>query len=335
MDPAQVDRTVAVFVVIPPGVLLLDVAGPMEVLRRANLEQQSVRFVVTYVGPNPATESSIGLHLAGISPLPEALPANAMVIIPGSADRALGSGTHGEEADADAEAIIVQWLAETIRPGMRLVSICSGALLAGRAGLLDGYDCTTHHGTTSKLMVVAPMARVLENRLYVDGGERLTTAGVTAGIDLMLHIVEKEAGSRTALAVARHLVVYIRRAGADPQLSAWLAGRNHIHPVVHKAQDAIAENPSQAWPLAHLAKLAGASTRNLSRLFNEHAGMSVTDFVNRLRIAVAHELVIASRLDMEGVAERAGFASTRQFRRVWNSLHAIPPSRVRAELGHR
>ena len=332
--PADGPRTVPIHVVVPPRVLLLDVAGPAEVLRRANLEQRAVRFTLSYVGPEPSSRSSVGVHLAALSPLSDTLPADAVVLVPGMADAALGADDDADGADdvADraAEDAIVAWLARSVRPGMRLVSICSGALLAGRAGLLDGHDCTTHHDTTEELARVAPRARVLENRLFVESGERLTSAGVTAGIDLMLHMVSAETGPATALAVARHLVVYLRRAGSDPQLSPWLEGRNHVHPAVHRAQDAVARDPAGPWPLARLARVAGTSARNLSRLFGEHAGMSVTDYVNRLRVARAHELVTASRLDMERVAERSGFASTRQFRRAWNRLHDHPPSRLRA-----
>jgi len=317
-------------VVIPPRVLLLDVAGPLEVLRRANLEQDAIRFKVAYAGPATTSASSIGLALAGLSPLPEALAGDTLVVIPGSAtvtfeDKGSDDGEH-----AAAEDAIVRWLGRAIRPGIRLASICSGALLAGRAGLLNGEDCTTHHETTAELKRVAPRARVLENRLYVESGQRLTSAGVTAGIDLMLHVVSGEAGAQAALAVARHLVVYLRRAGADPQLSPWLEGRNHIHPVVHRAQDAIAQDPAASWPVARLAKIAGTSSRNLSRLFSEHAGMGVAEYANRLRIARARELITGTRLNIEHVAGRAGFASARQFRRAWGRMNDTPPSHLRS-----
>jgi len=144
--------------------------------------------------------------------------------------------------------------------------------------------------------------------------------------------VARRAGHGVAAAVARYLVVYARRAGGDPQLSPWLEGRNHLHPAVHRAQDTVAADPAREWSVADLARAAGASPRHLSRLFNEHTGMSVTDYVNRLRVALAHDLLTATRLDMETVAERAGFASTRQFRRAWNRLHALPPSRLRAAV---
>ena len=317
--------------VVPPRVLLLDIAGPVEVLRKANLEQDDVRFTITYVGPSAETGSSIGLGLAGIQPLPERLPDDAMVVIPGSADQPLGVLPSERERDGPQEDAIVDWLTRVIRPGIRLASICSGALIAARAGLLDGYDCTTHHACTADLIRLAPAARVRENRLYVEDGERLTSAGITAGIDLMLHVVARTAGHAVALAVARYLVVYLRRGGADPQLSPWLEGRNHIHPAIHKVQDAVAANPAADWSVERLAQIAAASPRNLSRLFNEHAGMSVTDYVNRMRVALARELLAGSRFDVETVAERSGFASARQLRRAWGRFHGSPPSMMRHE----
>lgn len=175
------------------------------------------------------------------------------------------------------------------------------------------------------------MARVRENRLYVEDGERLTSAGITAGIDLMLHIVARTAGHAVALAVARYLVVYLRRGGSDPQLSPWLEGRNHIHPSIHRVQDAVAADPATQWSVVRLADVAAASPRNLSRLFNDHAGMTVTDYVNRMRVALARELLSGSRLNMETVAERSGFAFARQLRRAWGRLHEIPPSQMRDE----
>lgn len=325
----QAPRDIPVFVVVPPRVLLLDVAGPMEVLRKANLEQAAVHFSISYVGPSPTVGSSVGIALAGITPLPDHLPDGAMVVVSGSADTPLGPPPDGE-TDAADEAAIVDWLRRAVRPGIRLVSICSGALLAARAGLLDGHACTTHHAGMADLARLAPAARVLENRLYVEDGERLTSAGITAGVDLMLHIVAEAAGPATALEVARYLVVYLRRGGADPQLSPWLEGRNHIHPAIHRAQDAVAADPARDWPVETLARIAGASPRNLSRLFNAHTGLTVTDYVNRMRIALARELLTGSTLDMERVAERAGFGSTRQFRRAWNRLHDTPPSHLRA-----
>jgi len=322
-------REIPLIVVVPPRVLLLDLAGPLEVLRKANLLQQKVRFSITYVGPAHECHSSIGLRVADIAPLPDHIPEGTMVLVAGSADEPYAQPAGQKELEATQEEQIVAWLARTVRPGVQLVTICAGALLAARAGLLAGYTCTTHHAAVDELRALAPDAHICDNRLFVEDGERLTSAGITAGIDLMLAIVAREAGHVVAVAVARYLVVYLRRAGADPQLSPWLEGRNHLHPAVHRAQDAIAGDPARAWSVATLAHVAATSPRNLSRLFNEHTGSSVTDYTNRIRLALAHELLAGTRLDMEQVAQQAGFSSARQLRRAWRRVYAQPPGAFR------
>lgn len=324
----SIARHIPVYVVLPPRTLLLDVAGPIKVLRRANVIQDAVRFDTWYVGPTRALRSSIGLTVSGIAALPRSLPVDAMVVLAGNVDN-LMDGAGAQPGDASDEASIIAWLRATIRPGHRIVTICSGALLAARAGLLDGYDCTTHYLSCPELAALAPQAKVFDNRLYVEDGERCSSAGVTAGIDLMLHLVAGYIDHACALEIARYLVVYVRRNGNDPQLSPWLDGRNHIHPAVHRVQDAIAGDPARAWPAQQLAQIAGTSPRHLSRLFHEHAGMHLADYRNRLRAALARELIGQTRLDMERVAERAGFASTRQLRRVWRQLHASSPRQER------
>src|SRR5580658_9711659 len=326
-------RRIQVYVVIPPRLLLLDVAGPLEVVRWANHVQKTVRFEVHYVGPSSSLQTSIGLNLAAIEPLPKKLPQGALIVLAGDVDQVMicaGQSVPGRsKADAVDEAAIVEWLQSVIRPGHKLISICSGALLAGRAGLLDGRACTTHYSCCRELAKLAPKAKVLENRLYVQDGECYSSAGITAGIDLMLYVVSQLTDQAAALAVARYLVVYMRRSGADPQLSPWLEGRNHIHPAVHRVQDAMISRPAESWTLSKLARLGGASNRHLSRLFHRHAGMSITDYRNRLRVALAQELLSQTQLDMEIVAERSGFASTRQLRRAWRRLHKTAPRQAR------
>ena len=329
MKQAGASRELPVFVVVPPNVLLLDIAGPIEVLRRANLEQDAIRFTVAYVGPATKVGSSIGLTVAGLAPLPERLPDGAMVMLAGDTAAPLPSGFDSSDAAAQTQAI-VDWLKRVVRPSISVASICSGALLAARAGLLDGRVCTTHHLSIPALKALAPLAQVEENRLFVVDGDRLSSAGVTAGVDLMLHLVAKLAGPAVAVSAARYLVVYMRRGGDDPQLSPWLEARNHIHPAIHRLQDAIAAEPARAWSVAAAARVAATSPRNLSRLFNQHAGMSVTTYVNHMRVARARQLVTGSRLDMETVAERAGFQSPRQLRRAWGRIYDQPPSRARA-----
>ena len=321
-------RVIALYVVTPPRVLMLDIAGPIEAVRRANVEQAAVRFEVIHVGPRPRVMTSIGLAVTGIAALPRELPDDAYVVLGGSVTTltVVPDEAADDARDRRDAAEIVAWLEATIRPSHTVITICSGALLAARAGLLDGYSCTTHFACCAELAAVAPRARVLEDRLYVEDRRRLTSAGITAGIDLMLHVIAQLAGQAHALAVARYLVVYMRRAGADPQLSPWLEGRNHVHPVVHRVQDAIAADPARTWSVGALAKLAGTSPRHLSRLFYDNTGLHLPDYRNRLRVALAHDLLGQTRLDIESVAERAGFASSRQLRRAWRRWYPTPPT---------
>lgn len=324
-------QTQPVIVVLPPRTLLLDVAGPLEVLRRANLEADcKVRFAVELVAARPTVASSVGLCLSGLAALPATIPDGAIVLLGGSVDQiAFGPATAIADDAAD-EAALVDWLRRTIGPEHTLACVCSGALLAARAGLLDGHDCTTHHLLCAELARLAPAARVLENRLYVEDRRRLSSAGVTAGTDLLLHLVQRLAGPAVAAAIARHLVLYLRRNGALPQLSPWLSGRNHLHAVVHRVQDAVTLEPARNWSLAELARIAHTSPRHLSRLFSRHAGLSLHDWCNALKVELARQLLDEGGMSLDRIAERAGFGSARQFRRAWARCFALSPSEWRA-----
>jgi transcriptional regulator GlxA family with amidase domain len=322
---------IPVLFVLPQHVLMLDLAGPAEVLRVASqldaseAGQAPPRFALSYAGPADSIVTSIGLPLSGLAPLPETLADHTMIVLVGvssSADPALR-----REIDTSCEAVAA-WLKRVMGPSHRLLCVCSGALVAARAGLLDGRRCTTHHSLCASLQDMAPRATVLENRLYVSDGPVSTSAGITAGIDMMLNMIA-EANPRAAAAVARKMVIYMRRAGADPQLSAWTTGRNHLHPGLHRVQDAIAADPARDWAAAELARIACSSTRHLARLFHEYTGGSPLDHVHRLRVALAHEKITQSTLDMESVAAQSGFSSARHLRRIWSKYHATAPSELR------
>ena len=324
-------REIPVVVVLPPRTMMLDLAGPIEVLRRANMEQDAISFHVRYVGATRSISTSIGIDLHNVEPLPASLPEDAVVLAIGDVESAAEwSSRTDHEADAQDEATLIRWLQQAIRPTHTVIAICSGALLLARAGLLGGRRCTTHYLDCVRLSRMAPTAKVLNDRLYVQDENVYTSAGVTAGIDLMLFFVSRLIGPACTVAIARYLVVYLRRSGSDSQTSPWLEGRNHIHPVVHRVQDAIAAAPSQGWTRPQLARLAGASGRHLSRLFREHVGMSVVEYRNRLRVAVARELLVQSDLDLENIADRSGFSSSRQLRRAWHRVYRISPTQARA-----
>jgi transcriptional regulator GlxA family with amidase domain len=298
-----------VYLVLTPNVLMLDYAGPAEALRMAG--DMGAALTLTACGPQAEIATSLGTGLTGITPLPPVLPANSLVLVVGNSN---------EVADYATEAAqqVVRWLRSAPQPDTRLASICSGALLLAQAGCLDGRHCTTHHTLIADLQALAPTARVAADRIFVDDGRILTSAGITTGIDLALHLIEQVAGPELAARVARRLVMYQRRGTHDPQMSPWLAHRNHMHPAVHRAQDAVAQDPARSWSLEALADVACVSPRHLSRLFTLHTGISVVAYQQQLRIARAQELLAHSpTLSQEHLAQVCGFGSARDFRRVW------------------
>jgi transcriptional regulator GlxA family with amidase domain len=268
-------------------------------------------MVLHTCSPQASISTSLGVGLQGLEPLPLTLPPHSLVLV-------VGNSNEVEDYATDAAHQVVRWLQSTPRPDTRLASICSGALLLAQAGCLANKRCTTHHSLIATLRAAEPRAIVEDDRIFVDDAQVLTSAGITTGIDLALYIVEQHAGPELAAAVARRLVMYQRRGPQDPQASPWLAYRNHMHPAVHRAQDAIARDPARLWTLADLAQAAHVSPRHLSRLFALHAGIGVVAYQQQLRIARAQSLLTAqATLSVERVAELCGFASARDFRRVW------------------
>lgn len=307
---------------ILPEVVLLDIAGAAEAFRLAS-QLVPDSYELQFVGPNASTRSAVGLQLSQLRPLPVSVPDGAIVVIAGVSSRAL-------DLDSPAMKRVGEWLARISRnETVTLMCVCSGSLLAAKAGLLRGRECTTHHEFVETLGELEPTATVHGNRIFVEDGTVFTSAGVTSGIDLALHMIGQQLGHQIAVDVARDLVVYMRRTTADPQLSAWVMHRNHIHPAVHKVQDAIARNPAADWTAKKLATIACMSARNLARLFAEHAECSPLDYVQRLRVALAREMVMNSDLALERVAERSGFSSAHHLRRVWRRWEQVPPAEYR------
>ncbi len=312
--------TTDVYFLVLPGTMLMDLAGVAEPFRLA--ERFGGRFRLHFVGPAPLAKTYAGLTLQGIGELPPSLPDGAVVFVPGVPIAADGS----IRAPASQAAA---WLAQVIRPAVTLCTVCSGAFLAGQAGLLDHRQCTTHHSYTARLGRQFPKARVVENRVFVQDGHIRTSAGISAGVDLSLHLVSELAGPLVALEVAKFLVLYIRRTGADPQLSAWVSHRNHLHPKVHQIQDLVIREPRTEWTVAELAQRIHTSPRNLTRLFNAHAGVPPLTYLRKIRTAAAKELVAHSDLSLERVAEMTGFASAEQMRRAWKKFEQTRPTDAR------
>lgn len=295
-----------VYFVTLPGVMSLDLTGPAEALRLSG------QFRLHYIGPQPEVMMSTGLTVSHLQPLPQGLPAGSILIMPGVAESV-------ENFTSPVALTACDWLRQqksAIEAGsLTLVCICSGSLLAGKAGLLDGYQCTTHHDVIDRLRQQVPAAQVKDNRIFVEDRSVLTSAGISAGIDLALHLIATHLGAQAALDVAREMVVYFRRGGDDPQLSPWLRYRNHLHPAVHRAQNLMAAEPESAWQVEDVAAKAHISGRHLTRLFRQHLGISVRDYHEQLRIAVAQQR-LQQGAGIEKAALAAGFSSARQFRRA-------------------
>ncbi|MGH8138901.1 MAG: GlxA family transcriptional regulator [Steroidobacteraceae bacterium] len=311
-----------VYFVALPGLVLLDLAGPAEGFRlAARAVPDSYRL--HFISPTRSVQAAVGLQLNSLEPLPLRLSADAIVVL---------TGVTGGSVDFDDPAVqrVIAWLKSGVTASAMLVCVCAGSVIAGKAGLLAGHECTTHHAHMDELRSVAPGARVLDNRIFVEDGSVLTSAGVTAGLDLALHVIGRQLGPRVAADVARDLVVYLRRSGADPALSPWVQHRNHLHPAVHRVQDAVTRRPAASWTSDELSAVACTSPRNLARLFAEHAHCSPLDYVQLIRFAFAKELITQSQLDLERIAARAGFRSAQQLRRVWARWEPRTPSAFRA-----
>ncbi len=307
--------------VVLPGTLLLDIAGPAEAFRLANQRLQrrgrAPIWRLRYLAPQAEATTSVGATLAALEPLPADLPSGAVVVLmgqPSGGESPLQRPLRREWSETR------RWLAKVLAPKLdagaaELMCVCAGTLLAADAGLLAGRRCTTHHESLADLARIAPAAQVLGNRVFVVDGPVASSAGCTAGIDLALHLVARDAGEDVAATVAQVMVVYTRRGPDDPEISPLRAGRSHLHPAVHRVQDAVCEQPAAAWPLERLAEVAHVTPRHLSRLFREHVGHSPRQYVETVRVAVAERALAAGQPAKQAVAA-AGFGGDRQWRRI-------------------
>ncbi|HEX7807112.1 MAG TPA: DJ-1/PfpI family protein [Thermoanaerobaculia bacterium] len=285
-----------------PQVEILDLAGPLQAFYEANATR--ARYRVRVCSPRERIESHHGVVLADLDPLPDDA-GDALVIVPGM------PYARTEKLDRG----VVRWLTRAARGGAHIASVCTGAFVLGEAGLLDGRRCTTHWSRTSELAKRFPRARVLVDRLFVTEENITTSAGIASGIDMALAFIEQSDGPVVAAEVAREMVVYLRRDGAQEQSSVYLDHRTHLHPGVHRVQDWIVRNPAEQSTLESFAEVAGMSPRSLTRTFRQATGISVHDFATRVRVELAKSLMNNPSLTMEAVAHRCGFTSARHLRR--------------------
>lgn len=319
-----------VFALLPDS-LALDWAGPAEALRIANqllaAAGKRTRFDIEFAASEPTLRSSVGLQLTGLAPLPSAWDERpSWIVLVGQ------PGQRMDVSTAPARQLL-HWLrGQRLLSGkLELLAICAGAVLAAHAGLLAGRRATTHHHHLDELAATEPRCDVVANRVFVLDPPIYTSAGVTTGMDLMLHRIASLCGEAMAAQVAQSLVMPLRRGPHDPELSPFLAYRNHLHAALHRVQDAVSEQPQAHWTVPRMADVAHTSARHLTRLFVEHAGVAPLGYLRRLRLASA-QLALASGASVTRAAEQSGFGSDTQLRRAWRQFGL--PGSPSAATGH-
>ena len=252
-----------VFLLVP-GLHLLDLAGPAQAFRTA--ADLGCGYELHYVAERDNVLTAQGLTVRAQTDWPS-LTADDLIIVPGwRSPMIAGTGA--------LSAAVLARLARHHADGGAVVSICAGADALGRAGLLDGRRCTTHHEVQEELAARYPRATVVRDVLYVLDGRVVTSAGIASGIDLALHLVATAHGPAAAARIAREMVVYARRNGDEPQASAMLRHRSHLSDAVHRVQDLIDSRFTERLPLADLAAASGISERTLTRRFGAATGLT-------------------------------------------------------------
>jgi transcriptional regulator GlxA family with amidase domain len=308
-----------------PLAQLLDVTGPLQVFASANDQMVEAGatppYVLRVVAPNGqgvTTSAGLGIMAAPLSPL------NAEL------DTLMIAGGQGVQA-ASADPVLVEWVRRRAKQARRTASVCTGAFLLAASGMLDGRRAATHWSFCTEFARRYPAVRVESDPIYLRDGPVWTSAGVTAGIDLALALVEQDLGRSVALAVARYLVVFLKRPGGQAQFSAALSlqmaedkfGALHDWMARHLAQDI---------SLAVLAHEAGMSERSFSRHYLQTTGMTPARAVERLRVESARRLLSESRLPVKRISQRCGFGSEETMRRSFLRLLATTPQDYRSRF---
>lgn len=297
--------SLVVFVLLP-GVHLLDLAGPAQAFSTA--AASGLPYGIEYVAEREQVLSAQGLPLIARTRWPE-LGVDDLIVVPGWRTRTLADGPALSDAGS-------QWMRDHHAAGGTVASVCAGAEALGRASLLDGRRCTTHHDHQDELAARHPRALVVRDVLFTTDDRIVTSAGIASGIDLALHLLAVRHGPALAAQVARDMVVYARRNGHEPQVSSMLRYRSHLNDTVHRVQDLIDARFTEPLPLALLAAGAGVSERTLTRLFHRATGgLTPLRYQQTLRVERAEHL-IDHGATVESAARQVGFEDARMLRRL-------------------
>ncbi|OPF72202.1 AraC family transcriptional regulator [Streptomyces antioxidans] len=311
-------RSRSVLIVVYDGVQSLDVTGPMEVFTGAGeAAGTSDAYRVRTAGPGGGpVRTSGGLCLLPDDDLARAEPPHTLVV-PG------GPGT------ADPDPAVVRRIGELAPGAERVVSVCTGAFLLAQAGLLAGRRATTHWAYCDSLARRFPDTAVASEPIYVRDGNIATSAGVTAGIDLTLALVEEDLGRDAALLVARHLVVFLRRPGDQAQFSTQLAAQLAERHPLREVQRWIAEHPDDDLSVDTLARRSALSPRHFARAFAAEVGMTPGRYVDAVRLETARRRLEDTEDGVEEIARSCGYGTPEAMRRAFVRALAVPPAEYR------
>jgi transcriptional regulator GlxA family with amidase domain len=299
-----------------PGVQSLDLTGPSEVFSLATRAGAQPGYALELVTADGRPfETSSGLTLT---------PTRALDGRRGPIDTLVVAGGQGV-AGAMRDEALRDWLGSTARESRRVASVCTGAFLLAAAGLLDGRRATTHWEACDELARRFPSVSVDPDPIFVRDGHIYTSAGVTAGIDLALALVEEDCGRRRALEVARSMVVYMRRSGRQAQVSSGLAGQGSEPAGMRELLDWLPDHLDEALSVPSLAARAFMSERHFARVFAREVGVSPGAYVSRLRLERAQMLLDTTALQLQEIAARCGFGTVETLRRAYGRAYGHSP----------
>ncbi|WP_345653606.1 GlxA family transcriptional regulator [Streptomyces siamensis] len=302
-----------------PGVRLLDVTGPIEVFTTAN--EFGARYRVRIVSEDGAEViTSAGTRLGADLSVTEVSEPSDVLVIPG--------GANWETLIKDDALLdVIRRLNEKSRC---TASVCTGSFLLAAAGLLNGRRAATHWRHSQQLASRFPSVRVRPDAIFVRDGQMLTSAGVSAGIDLSLSLVEEHYGAEVARSVAKDMVVFMQRPGGQSQFSVHSQVSHVHHEMLRGLLDAVATNPGANHTVAAMARRAGISIRHVTRLFHEEVGTTPARYVEQVRLEAAQMLLETGDDPLPVVARRTGFGSPESLRRAFVRHLGVTPGAFRA-----
>jgi transcriptional regulator GlxA family with amidase domain len=315
-------RAQRVAIVIHDGVQALDVAGPVDVFAEANafLSPPDRYETVLIAAHRAPLRASNNMQMLADITFAEADGVYDILLIAG------GPGL----PDAEPDTVPADWLRPASERAGVYGSICTGAFSLGHAGLLDGHRVTTHWQNAQKLALRFPAAQVEPDLIFLRDGRLVTSAGVTAGIDLVLALVGHRHGSEVALKVAKRLVVVAQRQGGQSQFSPYLTAPSDPESPIARIQNLVMEDVAQRHTLTSLASDVGMSARSLARHFVQETGMTPHEFVERARVDAARMLLEGSDRALKAVAYDCGFGTADRMRDVFVERLGLTPAQYRA-----